>query len=193
MCDMCYGYIYDVIRLPIHDTDVLYKHLHYPSLLRHLEEITYCFQRALNIFDNNPLFFMIMDDSDEDIINESNHILKEKEEDKLVWKKFLQYYPTGSAEINYAMNICLDNSVFRKTSEPARLIEQFLIDKLRLLLSILPDIHTAHIEKNTPEPSRSLGSAPLQKIVDIRSKLGLSVSNWEREKAIDIITTNYRN
>jgi hypothetical protein len=170
---------------PLNNSHILHKHIHRPSLLIHANDITDCFQRALNIFDNNPLFFMIMDDSDEDIINESNHILKEQEGDKLVWKKFIQYYPTGAAEINYAIQICLDNSIFRKTSEPAKLIEQFLIDKLRLLLSILPDIHKAHIEKNIPESSGSMGPVPLQQIVKLRSKLGLPVSNWERCTAIN--------
>jgi hypothetical protein len=190
MCDMCYGYMYDVIMSPLHTNHVLHKHIHQPLLLQHAEEITHCFQRALNTFDNDPLFFIIMDESDECITAEMDYILKEQCEDKWVWTKFSQLYPCGAVEVKYAIQICLDNYIFRKTSEPTKSVEAFLIDRLRLFLSMIPDIHMSHTVKCKLEPYHSLGPVSLDEIANIRSKLGLPVSNWERVAAIDNIIRN---
>jgi len=192
MCDKCYGYIYDTIVNPLPVTHLLHGHLHKPSLLKCAEELAYCFQRALNTFDNNEYFFINYDEeSHKIIVNEKNPSVVEFLEDELIWTNFLAFYPDGANEIIYASQVCVDNSITRKVYLSEQYIKHFLMDRLRILLSCIPGIHKQHTDKILYENIKSTGPASLTKISMIRSKLGLPPSKWEKEMAEKILQQEY--
>lgn len=192
MCDKCYGYIYDTIINPLPVDHLLHGHLHKPSLLKCAEEVAYCFQRALDIFDNHPDFFLYTDfDTDFNIKNEKNPKVVEFLEDELVWNNFKKLYPEGAREIVYASQVCIDHSITRKVSISGQYIKHFLIDRLRILLSCIPAIHKQHTDKISYENIKSPGPASLTKISSLRSNLGLPPSKWEKEMAEALLKQEY--
>lgn len=192
MCDMCYGYIYDTLVNPLPVDHLLHGHLHKPSLLKCAEEIADCFQRALNIFDNHPLFFVNYDEeSNSQIQSEKNPKVVEYLEDEWAWRNFLTFYPGGANEIIYASQICLDNSITRNVYLSEQYIHHFLIDRLRILLSCIPAIHKQHTDKIPYENIKSPGPAPLSKITKLRSNLGLPPSKWEKDMAEKLLEQEY--
>jgi hypothetical protein len=193
MCDMCYGYIYDTLINPLPSNHLLNEHIHRPSLLRCSNTLTECFKRALDVFDNDISFFIEIEmDEEAAILSEKDPRTREYMEDAWVWKKFNEQYPKSQMELKYALDICLDHSIARHTIAKEHVIQHFLMDRLRILLSSLPDIHTNHNTKMSYEKSKSLGPVPLKKIVEIRTKLGLPVSKWERETSVYNLIDKYR-
>jgi len=186
MCEMCYGYIYDCLLSPLSRKHILSGYIHTPSLMRCVDELTKCFERVVNEFDNDEFFFINLEDDDLDIALDNTHDINVKEYliDEFIWNKFNQLYSKASTDLEYAIQICLENSITRNVFLREQFITQFCMFKLRLLLVIIPELHKDHTEKRNPEKVNSSGPVPLEKITKIRSNLGLPISNWQRETLI---------
>ena len=194
MCDMCYGYIYDTLVNPLPVDHLLNGYLHKPSLLKCAGELADCFQRALNIFDNHPHFFINYSmENHMNIINEKNPKVVEFLEDEWAWSNFLVFYPEGAKEITYASQICLEHSITRKVSLKEQFIQHFLMDRLRILLSCIPAMHKQHTEKIPYDNVKSPGPASFVKIANLRASLGLPPSIWEKEQATKLMEKEYFN
>jgi hypothetical protein len=144
-----------------------------PSLLKCAEELTICFQRAIENFDNIPIFFMDFE-TEEDHLYGEPPILNDTDKDEIIWRNFNFYYPKGVSELKYGIDVALENNIIRKSPFPQSIAYSFFKFRLRHLLTILPMMHKNHTEKTNPEKSRSLGSVPLSTITSIREKAGLS-------------------
>jgi len=184
MCDICYGYIYDTIIDPLPVTHILHKHIHIHRVKQCAEEIAMCFQKAIHTFKHYEMFFnlieyhILLHYTDEDR-PEILTCLK----DATCWKHFSELYPEGAKEIKYAIDICMDHSITKNTLVKENTIQTFLSYILYIILSSIPKIHKEHTEKNNLQTHPSLGPVPLKQITEIREKLGLPVSNWERTVA----------
>ena len=176
MCKMCYAYIYDTITNPLPVNHRLQGFIRLPSLKRCSEELATCFHRAIGKFDNNPLFFVMLDDADDRIEFEPDPTIRELMEDEWVWKRFYRYYPDGASELTYAIQVAIDNSIAKSTNRAEQIVINFFIDRLRILLSVIPLMHKNHTDKVSPERGGSLGSVPEEKIREIRTKAGLACS-----------------
>jgi len=170
---------------------LLYGKIHMPSLKRCASQVAQCFHRALTVFDDELELFSLVDKDNEIIKAEKDPLIQEFMEDKIIWDNFGILYPNEFNDLNYAIDVCLDNSISRKTPFNEQVILQFLMDRLRTLASCILSVHTYHTLKVGCEPSHSPGPVPLSKISKIRADLGLPVSNWERDTAITIYENIY--
>ena len=187
MCDMCYSYIYDTLVNPLPLGHLLLRYIHRPSLLRCSSLLAKCFQKALDGFDNHPAFFMNMDE--DDFIrfqSQKDPRIREFMEDTWVWNKFYKNYPAASENITHCKEICIDSSITRGTFANDYVIKNFLMDRLRIFLSQIPTIHKNHTEKSSYQTIQSLGPVPIDKLIEIRKKHGLPVSNLENESSCSI-------
>jgi len=176
---MCFGFIYDTIINPLPLKHRLQGKIHFPSLLRCAEELSICFHRAIDNFDNNPLFFINSVEEYEDdydlILYGEKLVFDEDSKDNIAWKKFLKYYPKGADEIKYAIQIAVDNFICRNNPCAESIITDFFTKILRNLLCVIPSMHKNHVEKRNIEKSRSLGPVPFNKLADLRKKAGLPI------------------
>lgn len=102
---------------------------------------------------------------------------KEHRYDEFMWNKFKETSEEDFKELNHAMQICMDNMIVKKIQCKEQLVEHFFMHKLRILLTVLPDIHREHTEKKVYENGKSLGSVPLYRINQIRRNAGLPVDD----------------
>jgi len=186
MCKMCYGYIYDTIVNPLPVGHRLLSYIRRPSLKRCAEELAACFLKALDNFDNNPLFFVMLDDSDDCIEFEADPVIRELMEDEWVWKRFYRYYPYGASELTHAVQVAIDNSIAKSVSKAEQVVTNFFMDRWRILISVIPLMHKNHTDKLSAERGGSLGPVPDEKIREIRKKAGLTNSVVERGDYISI-------
>jgi len=80
----------------------------------------------------------------------------------------------------------MDSSITRRTFAHEHVIKNFLMDNLRVFLSQIPTIHKNHTEKSFYQHVQSPGPVPIKKLIEIRTKLGLPVSNLEKEPSFSI-------
>lgn len=170
---------------------LLYGKIHMPSLKRCATEVAQCFHKALTVFDDDVELFTLVDQDNAVIQAEKDPNIREFMEDKIIWDNFGLLYPNEFKDLNYAIEVCLDNSISRQTPFKEQVILQFLMDRLRTLASCILSVHTCHTLKLGYENSKSPGPVPLSKISKIRTDLGLPVSNWERDTAINIYENLY--
>lgn len=176
---------------PLSVDHLLHGNIHMPSLKRCATQVAHCFHKALTAFDDDVELFTLIDQDNETIKAEKDPLIQEFMEDKIIWDNFGVLYPNEFNDLNYAIEVCLDNSISRKTPFKEQIILQFLMDRLRTLASCILSVHTCHTLKIGCENSKSPGPVPLSQIYTIRSNLGLPVSNWERDTAIHIYENLY--
>jgi len=142
----------------------------------------------LNYFDNDEFFFINVEDGNLDKIlrNSKNDQFKNYLIDEFTWNKYNKYY-NGTEDLEHAIQVSLENSITRNVILREQLIRHFFMYKMGCLLMTLPDIHNEHLAKKQIRNVPSPGPVPLEKIINIRSKLGLPVSKWERETAETIL------
>jgi hypothetical protein len=112
--------------------------------------------------------------------------IREFMEDSWTWEKFYKDYPGPAENLTQSRDICLDSSITRNTHANEYIIKNFLMDRLRIFLSQIPVIHKNHTEKLNYELAKSLGPVPIKKIIEIRSKVGLPISNLQEESSFSI-------
>jgi hypothetical protein len=179
---MCHGFIYDVLTCHLNVDNLLYEYIHIPSLVRSAEEITVCFNRAISFFDNDPEFFICTNKGYEYVTFETDINIRNTIQDEILWNKFTALYPGGSEEIHFAIQIGVDNNVARNTILCEEIIKRLFMNKLRILLVNIPDIHRGHTNVSKLTEPKSPGPASYTKISNLRYSLGLPVSKWEREE-----------
>ena len=191
MCDKCYGYIYDVLMDPLSSTQLNNK-----TLRLYSRDIVKCFYKALNTYISDEL---IMDNFKVSMIlyehknleNVLSHEFKEYQYDKWVWERFNLLFPKEMDELLHAIQICVDNNLVststicdldkenmdlnRKQIIKERYVLHYFMYKLRILLTLIPDIHKCHIHKQEYPVYKSPASVPHSKIVELRIRAGLPV------------------
>lgn len=186
MCEKCYSYIYDFILAPLSMNHLLRGYINEKALKRCSHEVTDCISRVLSkyIRDAQSVYSMKMFkeiyETNMKIIDMIQKIempdnYKEQRYDEFMWNKFKELSADDFREVNNAIQICMDHMVVKKIQCKEQLLEYFFMHKLRILLSVLPDIHTEHTEKKRVENGKSLGSVPQNKIDYIRRIAGLPV------------------
>ena len=186
MCDNCYAYIYDTLLSPLSTNHLLSGFINENALRKCSHDITTCVTRSLQEFikdqdlisqfklfsetykKNAKILSIIMDTPEHTGLSEHEH-------DKCIWNKFKDTEPLKFSELNYAIQICMENMVVKKIKHKEEYLEQFFMFKLRLLIENLPDIHREHTEKKKYSNGSSLGSVPQEKLNYIRRKAGLPV------------------
>lgn len=149
-------------------------------------DVAECVSRALTKYTKDPslihcfqLFRETYEKTQEvlDIVEPTNipKECKEQRYDEWIWNKFKEMNNDEFNELNYAIQICMDNMVIKKIKCKEQLLEHFFMHKLRHLLLVLPDIHKEHTEKKKFENGKSLGSVPQHRIDHIRQMAGLQV------------------
>jgi hypothetical protein len=178
MCDMCEGYIHDLLINPLPVNSHLVNHIHLPSLKKNADTIVYAFIKAVALFPDDEFIFDIDDyqypelqkailDKDKPLLE---HIIS-----IILWTRFQQEYPLIIKELEHIVTACIDGSVARKTRDPERVIREFIMYKLHSILSVISDIHTAHLQKSPVDNGKSPGSVPKWKIDELRRAAGLYV------------------
>jgi hypothetical protein len=177
MCNSCRNLIYDIIINPVSLDSPLYGKINYTRLKDNAAELTNSFYRSVKDFPVYPEFFV-----KHKIIDIETSILRiripNEQANKLeylqyIWDKFHDEYPIYAAELEYANDICIENSIIKKL-----LIKQFLMDKLYIILSTIPVVHKEHSEHNSHKYAGSPGPACIWKIINIRNNANLPVSKY---------------
>lgn len=186
MCEQCYSYIYDFIMSPLSINHLLRGYINEKAFNRCSHDVAECISRALTKYTKDTtlihcfqLFRETYEKTQEVLdVLEPTDIPKECKEqryDEWIWNKFKETSNDGFNELNYAIQICMDNMVIKKIKCKEQLLEHFFMHKLRHLLLVLPDIHKEHTEKKGFDNGRSLGSVPQHRIDHIRRMAGLQV------------------
>jgi len=175
MCNMCYVHMYDILLDPLPINNILNEFINYKSLKRCMSELVQCFTKVLEGFDEGPDFFMRPQmPSTEDVLQLRIYIPDEPSEvtefknDEYIWNKFTTTFPNKVQELTYAINICLNESVMRKVENKEIFIKQFLMKKLRRLLSIIPISHVQHSGNYIIEKEKDLGRVPTWKLEQLK-------------------------
>ena len=175
---MCQGYIHDLLINPLSVNSHLVNHIHLPSLKKNAETIVHAFTKVVALFPDDEFIFDI-DDSDypelQKAIRDHNKPVLEYIISIILWTRFQQEYPLITKELDHIVITCIDGSVVRKTQDPEKVIKEFIMYKLHSILSVISDIHTAHMKKQCLETPGSTESVPKWKIDELRRAAGLYV------------------
>ena len=156
-CKMCHTYIYDTIISPYRSTHFLHNCI---QLTRNeVLRISNTFSRILCNY-RNPCFF-----------EEFEGFTSVEYCNEWAWAKFNSENPAGIAELLFEIQEVMYFSK-KKKGVTEIIVIRFFMDKLRILLIQLPDIHREHTEKMF-EIQRSLGPVPFTKLLEIRIKANL--------------------
>lgn len=168
MCDMCNGYIYDVLTTPLPIDHLLRNNINNASVKKCASELTECFQRALHNFTASDVFLFVT-------VNEKDHRLKRFIEEDIIWSRFKKVYTARFHEIQHAIEICMDNGITRKTTAHEQVVTHFLMNRLRILLTNLTKIHIEHTMKPKYVNPGSKCNISYQQLAQIRMKANLPV------------------
>jgi len=157
MCDMCYGFIYDTIVNPYHKTDPLSE-----AFSLNKDEAHRISEKFLEVISE----FM-----DLDFFEECDLPLDKC--DEWTWETFKMENRDGHAKI-----IQMVKYLKEKKCVSEFLATRFFMNKLRILMMLLPQIHMEHTLKFYPKKC-SVGPVPYDKLVEIRKKAGLSIPEYK--------------
>ena len=162
MCNMCYGYIYDTIVNPYHITHPL----HNVVSLAHEEihRITETFLEVISEF--RDLYFF-----------EEIGELNPEQSDEWTWVKFEMENPDGHSRIQGEVKNTFE-SMKKKKYITEHLVMRFFMNKFKILMYNLPQIHLDHSLKLFVK-EYSPGPIPHEKLVEIRKKAGLSIPEYK--------------
>jgi hypothetical protein len=156
---MCYGFIYDTIVNPYH----IAHSLRNAVSLTH-EEIDKISQTFLEVIsDFRDLYFF------EDIGE-----LSPDQCDEWTWVKFKEENPDGYSKIQEEVEKTIKSMKLKKKHMTEELVTRFFMNKLKILMVNLPQIHLDHSLKFFIK-ELSPGPIPYEKLVEIRKKAGLSI------------------
>ena len=163
MCNMCYGFIYDTIVNPYHKTDPLSKAVY----LTHEEvhRVTETFLEVISKF--RDLYFF----------EDANNIPLNKC-DEWTWIKFEIENPDDHAKIEREVENTLESMKQKKKHVTEELVTRFFMNKFRILMMLLPQLHLDHTFKICPR-EKSLGPVPYSELVEIKKKAGLPIPEYK--------------
>ena len=159
MCNMCYGFIYDTIVNPYHGADPLSKAV---SLTQEeIHRITETFLEVISNFRDLDFFEDFGD-------------LPVTKCDEWAWMRFEQENRDGHYKIEREVQKTIESMKLKKKPVTEDLVTRFFMNKFRIIIMLLPQIHTDHTFKICPK-DYSPGPVPYEKLVEIRKKAGLSI------------------
>ena len=170
MCQLCKNMIYDILINPLPLTNLLHGYINFKSLTRCALEVSDCFYRVVKDFPSGPEFFKCD--------TQIPAFISTFECDEIVWNRYHEKYPALSSELKYAIDICIDNSIGRVSTCKELLIKQFLMDRLRQILVLIPNVHMDHTLKRVTGERVSIGPVCKWKIIAIRRLAGLPLTNY---------------
>jgi len=171
---MCYAYMHDTIENPFHFSHRLYgANCLTPETTHGIAE---AFEQVLEKFGTNPFFFYRYDDDKHlpDVVDEESF-------DKWTWIKFKTDYPELFMDLMDEIHENLRGLVGKKKREIEIQITRFFMNKLRVLLLTLSDVHELHTKKEYMKES-SPGPVPYLQLAEIRIKANLPVPDYDAEK-----------
>ena len=151
---------------------ILLPNINVKILIQCADILVECFVRAIKGFPANTNFCKTVNNYDADIVEaivENNKELFNSILDRKVWEKFYADYPEQSRELEYAVDVCLDYGVAKKTKTPDAIVKAFLQYKLHKILELLPGVHLDHTAKLPPIKLASPGPVPDWKLQQIRA------------------------
>ena len=181
MCQQCKNLIYDIIISPLSLSHPLHSYIKFKSLRRCALEVSDCFYRAVKEFPIYSEIFRVD-------INDTKEYT-EFDCDEIIWNRFHETYQS-SHELEYAIDLCIDYSVGKNTTgcqvpnvlsdiiTKEQLIKQFLMDRLRKILVLVPSSHRDHTLKLGTDDNVSIGPVCKWKIIAIRKLAGLPITNY---------------
>lgn len=95
--------------------------------------------------------------------------------DSWLWNKLEKTFPENMEDSNYVIQFCLDNNLSRKNTDMEGNIRQFLMYKMRILVTRLPEIHNDHTSKIFFVNPKSPGPLSTADYARIRFDAGLLV------------------
>jgi len=161
--------IYDILINPLSLSHPLHSYIKFKSLKRCALEVSDCFYRAVKEFPIYSEIFRVD-------INDTKEYT-ELDCDEIIWNRFHETYPS-SHELQYAIDLCIDYSVGTKCITKEQLIKQFLMDRLRKILDLVPSSHRDHSLKLEIDENVSIGPVCKWKIIAIRKLAGLPITNY---------------
>lgn len=177
MCNSCRNLIYDIIINPVSLDSPLYGKINYTRLKDNAAELTNSFYRSVKNFPVYPEFFIkqtVIDIKTSILrIRVPNQQVNKLEYLQYIWDKFHDECPIDALELEYANDICIENSIIKKF-----LIKQFLMDKLYIILSTIPIVHKEHTGDTKIIHQKSPGPVCIWKLINIRNNAHLSVSKY---------------
>jgi len=98
--------------------------------------------------------------------------------DNFVWNKLNATFKKGISEIEYAICICTEEMNFKDDISKVN-VRQFFMNKLRILINHLKDIHREHTEKKKYVNPIAIRSLTPYELMVIRQKAGLPFTPCE--------------
>ena len=171
MCKPCKNMIYDILINPLSLNHLLHGYINMKSLTSCALELADCFYRTVKNFPGGPEFF-------KETSEQKSQVLSSFDCDEIIWNRFHYMFPEFTNELQHALDTCIDHSVPRKTIIKEELVKHFLMDKLRQILVLIPNVHREHTQKTRIDESASLGPVDIYKIISIRRSAGLPVDTY---------------
>jgi hypothetical protein len=108
-------------------------------------------------------------------------VVDEESFDKWTWLKFKRDYPELFMDLMDQIHENFRGLVGKKKRDIEIQVTRFFMNKLRVLLLSLSDVHELHTKKEyTKESSR--GPVPYMQLVEIRTKANLPVPHYDVKK-----------
>jgi len=162
MCNMCYGYIYDTIINPYH--------IAHP--LRNVVSLTH--EEADRI---SQTFLEVISDFRDLYFFEDIGELNPDQSEEWTWVKFEMENPDGHSRIQEEIEKIFE-SMKKKKYITEHLVMRFFMNKLKILMLNLPQIHLDHTLKLFIK-DYSPGPIPYSQLVEIKKKAGLAIPEYK--------------
>ena len=131
--------IYDIIINPLDLENLLQGYINFKILSYYALDISDCFYRAVKDFPTGPQSMVFV----------SNKCgvkkLSDYDRDEIIWNRFHDIFPSMANELQYALDLCIDVGISKKTIYKEQLLKQFLMNRLRQILILIPSVHKDHI------------------------------------------------
>lgn len=160
---MCYGFIYDTIINPYHVGHSLRNAVSLSDEEAH--RITQTFLDVISEF--RDLYFF--EDIDADLTPDQCDIW--------TWTRFKMESPDGYSKLETEVEKIVESMKEKKCSTE-NLVTRFFMNKFKILMVNLPQIHMDHTFKIFKK-DYSPGPIPYNKLVEIRKKAGLPIPEYK--------------
>jgi hypothetical protein len=161
---MCYGFIYDTIVNPYHLTHSLRNAVSLTN--EEADRISQTFLEVISEFQD--IFFFEEIDRD----------LTPDQCDEWTWIRFEEENPDGHNKIEREVERTLESMKLKKKQVTDNLVTRFFMNKLKVLMVNLPQIHLDHSLKIFKKEC-SPGPLPYKTLVEIRKKAGLPFPEYK--------------
>jgi len=191
MCNLCSCYIYDIVVSPLPLNHYLRKHIQMDIIVHNAPHIVDCLQRVIKILwekdkeDTCKLHFNSFKERVYSYGEYNQSVL-----DNYMWAKLNSSFKEIITEIESCILICLTPNVYHEKNNTLYM-NQFFMNKLRILIHYLKEIHLEHMAKKKIVIPPSVRSVTAYELMQIRQKAGLSYTPCKIEEPPGIITNPY--